>query len=52
MKLIPASRAAISDGLLLVEVAQRLEVGVAEERRIVEDDLGVERQQRLRPSAA
>ena len=30
--------------LLLVEVAHRLEVGVARERRVVEHDLGVERQ--------
>ena len=36
--------------LLLVEVAQLDELGVAEERVVVEVDLGVEREQRRRPS--
>ena len=35
-------------GLLLVQVAHRLEVGVAEEGGVVEHDLGVERQQLAR----
>ena len=42
MKLIPSARAAASVGILLVEVAQGLEPGVAGQRRVVEGHLGVE----------
>ena len=51
MKLMPW-RARLGVGrVLLVGVAQRLEVGVAEQRRVVERDLGVEADETLRGAA-
>ena len=42
MNVSPASRASRSGGILLVGVAQRLELRMAGQRRVVEGDLGVE----------
>ena len=43
----PCSRAAMSVGILLGQVAHRLDVGMATERRVIDRELRVEALQRL-----